>query len=245
MSLEPSGAASISAFFPAFNDAENLRHLVPQAQDMLRNLATDFEIIVVDDGSRDNTSEVLQSLQQRCPSLRVIRHARNLGYGAALQSGFRSARKELVFYTDGDGQYDVREMGKLLPALSQDQDVVTGYKIRRADPVHRTLIGKVYLFAVKRLFGLKVRDVDCDFRLLRRKVLDALRLTCHSGAICVELMCQIEKAGFRVTEVPVHHYPRRSGHSQFFRVGPLVRTALEIVRLWVRLILLKRSPVRP
>ena len=121
---------------------------------------------------------------------------------------------------------------------------MTGYKIRRADPVHRTLIGNLYHAVVKALFGLKVRDVDCDFRLLRRKVLEAVPLTCRSGAICVELMCQIEKAGFRVVEVPVNHYPRLSGRSQFFRFGPVARTALDIFRLWVRLMLLKRSPAR-
>jgi len=245
MSPEPTVATSISAFFPAFNDAENLQVLVLRADEALRRLAGDFEIIVVDDGSTDHTSIVLDSLQQQCPSLRVVRHQRNLGYGAALQSGFRNARKELVFYTDADGQYDVREIGKLLPLLSLDQDVVTGYKIRRADSAHRTLIGKLYHSLVKTLFGLKVRDVDCDFRLIRRRVLEAVPLTCRSGAICVELMCQIERAGFRVTEVPVNHYPRSSGRSQFFRLAPVARTVLDILRLWVRLILLKRSPARP
>jgi len=244
MSSESSVAASISAFFPAFNDAENLEVLILQTDETLRNVTEDFEIIVVDDGSTDHTAAVLESLQQRCPRLRVVRHPRNLGYGAALQSGFRNAHKELVFYTDGDGQYDVREIVKLISALSPDQDVATGYKIRRADPIHRTLIGKLYHSVVKVLFGLKVRDVDCDFRLMRRKVLDAVSLTCRSGAICVELMCQIEIAGFRVAEVPVNHYPRLSGRSQFFRLGPVVRTVADIFRVWVNLILLKRSPVR-
>ncbi|MFB3923219.1 MAG: glycosyltransferase family 2 protein [Terriglobia bacterium] len=245
MSDISSPAVSVSAFFPAFNDAENLQVLVPKAEETLGRLADDFEIIVIDDGSTDHTSRVLESLQQQCSNLRVVRHPRNLGYGAALQSGFRNARKELVFYTDGDGQYDVREMDSLFPALSQGQDVVTGYKICRADPIHRTLIGKLYHAVVKVFFGLNVRDVDCDFRLMRRKVLERVPLTCRSGAICVELMCQIERAGFRVAEVPVHHYPRMNGRSQFFRFGPVARTGLDILRLWVRLILLRRSPARP
>lgn len=245
MRSQPAVVTSISAFFPAFNDAENLEVLVPQTDEILQTLAEDFEIIVVDDGSTDHTSAVLGGLQQRFSRLRVVRHPHNLGYGAALQSGFRSAVKELVFYTDGDGQYDVNEIVKLLAVLTPDQDVVTGYKIRRADPIHRTLIGKLYHFVVKLLFGLKVRDVDCDFRLIRRKVLEEVPLTCRSGAICVELMCRIEQAGFRVAEVPVHHYPRISGRSQFFRLGPIARTAADILRLWVNLILLKRSPARP
>lgn len=242
MSLPPRLPPSISLFFPAFNDAENLRVLIPRAAETLQQLAEEFEIIVVDDGSTDHTSAVLDSLRQQHPFLRVFHHPHNLGYGAALQSGLRAATKELVFYTDGDGQYDVRELGNLLPMLSADIDVVMGYKIRRADSLLRTITGKLYHGLVKTLFGLKARDVDCDFRLLRRKVLEAVPLTCRSGAICVELVHQVEKCGFRVVEVPVNHYPRLSGRSQFFRMGPVARTVLDVFRLWVRLVLFKRRP---
>jgi glycosyltransferase involved in cell wall biosynthesis len=240
MSISPGGATSISAFFPAFNDAENLRVQIPRTFKTLQQLTKDFEVIVVDDGSTDTTSTVLESLRQQFPLLRVVRHTHNLGYGAALQSGFIHSIKELIFYTDGDGQYDVRELDKLLEKLTSDVDVVTGFKINRADSVHRAMVGKLYHRLVKAFFRLRVKDVDCDFRLIRRKVMEAISLTSRTGAICVDLMCQIERNGYRVVEVPVNHYPRLHGRSQFFRAGPVARTVVDIFRLWVQLILLKR-----
>jgi len=235
---------SLTAFFPAFNDAETLPALIAKAAETLKDLTQDCEIIVVDDGSTDSTPQVLAELQRRFPLLRVVRHPRNLGYGAALRSGFSNATKQLIFYTDGDGQYDVGELRELFARLEAGVDVVNGYKLERADPFHRTLIGKVYQHLVKALLNLKTRDVDCDFRLIRRPVLDAVALTFRSGAICAELMTQIERAGLRVVEVPVHHYPRRSGQSQFFRLAPVARTIFDIFRLWVRLVILRRGPDR-
>lgn len=235
---------SLTVFFPAFNDAETLPTLIAKAAKTLHDLAQDYEIIVVDDGSTDSTPQVLEKLQRQLPLLRVIRHPRNLGYGAALRSGFSNATKQLVFYTDGDGQYDIGELRELFARLEADVDVVNGYKLERADPLHRTLIGKVYQRLTRALLNLKVRDVDCDFRLMRRPVLDAVSLTFRSGAICAELIAQIERAGFRTVEVPVHHYPRRSGQSQFFRFAPVARTIFDIFRLWVRLIILRRGPSR-
>ena len=240
---ESAAATSISAFFPAFNDAENLRVQIPRTFETLQRLTRDFEVIVVDDGSTDTTSAVLDSFLKQYPNLRVVRHPRNLGYGAALQSGFRHAVKELIFYTDGDCQYDVRELEKLLEKMSTDVDAVTGFKINRADAAHRAVVGRVYHGLVKILFRLRIRDVDCDFRVIRRKVMETIALTSRTGAVCVDLMCQIERSGYRVVEVPVNHYPRLHGQSQFFRVGPVARTMLDIVRLWVHLILLKRFPL--
>ena len=233
---------SLTVFFPAFNDAESLRWLIPQTAATIRDLAQDCEIIVVDDGSTDPTPQVLEEMQRQFPFLRVVRHPRNLGYGAALRSGFASATKQLVFYTDGDGQYDVGELRALFARLEPGVDVVNGYKLQRADPLHRTVIGKVYQGLTKTLLRLKIRDVDCDFRLIRRPVLDAVSLTFRSGAICAELMAQIERAGFRIAEVPVHHYPRRSGPSQFFRLAPVARTIFDLFRLWARLVILRRGP---
>jgi len=172
----------------------------------------------------------------------VVRHAQNRGYGAALRSGFQASSKPLVFYTDGDGQYDVSELKDLVARLRDDVDVVNGYKIQRADALPRRFLGRFYHGLVRFLFGLKVRDVDCDFRLLRRRVVDAIPLTFSSGAICAELMTQIERAGFRVEEVPVHHYPRLSGRSQFFRLGPVLHMGRDVLALWVRLVLFKRGP---
>lgn len=241
MDKSPTTASSISAFFPAFNDAENLRVQIPRAIEILRQLTRDFEIIVVDDGSTDATSDVLDFFRSQLPALRVVRHPHNLGYGAALQSGFSHATKDLIFYTDGDCQYDVRELEKLLQKMSVDVDVVNGFKINRADAAHRAVVGRLYHRLVKTFFRLRVRDVDCDFRLIRRKAMEAISLTSRTGAICVDLMCQIERSGCRVVEVPVNHFPRLHGKSQFFRVGPVARTMVDVFRLWINLILLKRT----
>ncbi len=237
------GHSSISVFFPAFNDAENLKTQIPRTVETLERLTADFEIIVVDDGSTDATPEVLDAFRRKYSFLRVVRHPHNLGYGAALQSGFNHATKELVFYTDGDGQYDVRDLPRLFEKLSPETDMVMGFKVRRADAAHRSMIGKLYQTGIKFLFGLKIQDVDCDFRLIRRRVLDAIVLSSQTGAICVDLMRQIERGGFRVVEVPVQHHPRLHGTSQFFRVGPVFWTLVDLGRLWVRLVLLqRRSP---
>ncbi len=226
---------SISAFFPAYNDAESLRVLVPKMARILHELAGDFEIIVVDDGSADDTPAVLAQFSREYSCLRVIRHDQNRGYGAALRSGFQAATRDLVFYTDGDGQYDVAELKDLLERLGDGVDGVNGYKIRRADRFPRRLLGRAYRGLVRLLFGLKLRDVDCDFRLLRRSILNAMPLQFSSGAICAELMVQIERAGFRIEEVPVHHYPRLAGQSQFFRIRPVLEMVRDVFSLWYRL----------
>lgn len=242
MKKSPAAAISISVFFPAFNDAENLRVQIPQTFETLQRLTADFEIIVVDDGSTDSTLEVLESLRRQFPVLRVVQHPHNMGYGAALQSGFSHASKELVFYTDGDGQYDVRELAKLLEKMADDIDVVTGFKMKRRDAAHRAVVGRIYHWLVKIFFRLRVSDVDCDFRLIRRRVMERVSLTSRTGAICVDMMCQIERGGFRVVEVPVNHRPRLHGQSQFFRPGPVARTVVDLLRLWVHLMLVKRAP---
>jgi len=238
----PHTAPSITVFFPAYNDAEILPSLISQTAETVQGLADNYEIIVVDDGSTDQTPAVLDSLQRDYPSLRVIHHSSNLGYGAALQSGFRNATKELIFYTDGDGQYDVHELRRFLSLLSPQVDVVQGYKANRADSKLRLLVGNLYCAFVKALFRLRIKDVDCDFRLMRREVFESLHLTCRTGAICVDLTSQIQYKGWKVLESPVNHYPRRYGKSQCFRPGPIARTLRDLLRLWLRLKPLRANP---
>ncbi len=232
---EPPG---LSVFFPAYNDAGTIASMVVAADVTARGLTGDYEIIVVNDGSRDATAEVLAELARVYPRLRVVTHAVNGGYGAALRSGFRTAGKPLVFYTDGDAQYDAREMTLLWRRMAGEAgvDVVNGYKISRSDPLHRVVIGRLYHHLVRLLFGLRLRDVDCDFRLLRRAVFDRIALEKSSGVICLEMMKKIQDAGFRIVEVPVHHYHRAYGKSQFFNVRRIVRTALDVLRLWIALV---------
>ncbi len=236
---------SITAFFPAFNDAGSIGEVVSKAAGILSELTADYEIIVVNDGSTDETARVLSELAAEFPCLKVIEHERNRGYGAALRTGFASATKELVFYTDGDGQYDVAELKLLLPLLQSGISVVNGYKISRSDSWYRVVLGRCYQITMKWLFGLRVRDVDCDFRLFRRSAIQSIELNSDSGVICVEMMKRLQEAGFQMVEVPVHHYPRRWGRSQFFTLKHLSRVFLQLFSVWWHLVLLRRLGSRP
>ena len=233
---------SLTMFFPCFNDAATIGSLVAGAHVVGTAAAREFEILVVDDGSKDNSLEILEALKEKYPELRVIAHGTNRGYGAALRSGFASAAKELVFYTDGDGQYDVLELRKFLPVLQDGVDVVNGYKIARSDPFHRIVIGKVYLVLMRILFNFHVRDVDCDFRLIRRSALDAISLRHSTGVICLELVKKLELAGFRFVDFPVHHYHRVAGKSQFFNFRRLFATGVNILRLWWEIHVTRDTP---
>ncbi len=231
----------MTGFFPAYNDSGTIASMVVVADMTLRQLTDDYEIIVVNDGSPDHCGEILADLRTRYPQLRVVTHPINRGYGGALRSGFGNATKDLVFYTDGDAQYDPREWAVLYKVLRDDVDMVNGYKIHRNDPISRKVIGRVYHHVVRIAFGLKLQDVDCDFRLIRRHVFDVVHLESNSGIICVELMKKIQDAGFRIVQVPVHHYHRAFGISQFFNFRRVFRTGLDLMRLWQRLVLKKES----
>lgn len=227
---------SISVFFPAYNDAPSLPGLLAKTFETLRENFEDYEVIVVNDGSADNTAAVLQELQRQYGSaLRVVTHEKNRGYGGALRSGFAAARKDLVFYTDGDGQYDPREMMALYAKLRPDVGFVNGYKLERNDPQHRIWIGSTYNQFARALFGVRIRDIDCDFRLMRRDLLQSLHLTSTSGTICVELVRKLELSGWAFEEVGVHHYPRLHGRSQFFRVRSLLKTLYQLIKLRIQL----------
>ena len=225
-------ATGLSIFFPAYNDSGTIASLVITALRTARKLTPDHEVIVVNDGSADGTAEILEELASIYPQVRIVTHEKNRGYGGALRTGFASATRELIFYTDGDAQYDPAEMEALWRRFDQNVDLVNGYKISRSDPMHRILIGRVYHHLVKTLFGLTVRDVDCDFRMMRRSIFDKVQLEKNSGVICLEMMKKITDGRFRIAEVPVHHYHRAYGKSQFFNFGRLYRTAIDVMKLW-------------
>jgi glycosyltransferase involved in cell wall biosynthesis len=232
---------SISAFFPCYNDAPTIASVVIVAYSTLERLGVDFEVIVVDDGSTDRSREILHELSEHFTRLRVVEHEANRGYGGALLSGFSHASRQWVFYTDGDAQFDPGELELLVKEASGQVDVVQGWKIRRADNWRRVLIGRIYHHGVAHLFGLRIRDTDCDFRLIRKALLDRVRLTHSSGVICVEMVRKFQDAGAHFVEVPVHHYPRTHGHSQFFRFSRVFRTLWDLVWLWVRIVALGKA----
>jgi glycosyltransferase involved in cell wall biosynthesis len=235
--LTPGPEKGLSIFFPAYNDSGTIASLVITALRTARELTPDYEVIVVNDGSADGTADILDELARTYPQVRVVHHETNRGYGGALRSGFAHATRELIFYTDGDAQYDPAEMKVLWLRFNADVDLVNGYKISRSDPLHRIVIGRIYHHTVKRLFGLTVRDVDCDFRMMRRSIFEKIQLEKNSGVICLEMMKKITDAGFRIAEVPVHHYHRAYGKSQFFNFARLFRTAIDVGKLWHALVI--------
>jgi glycosyltransferase involved in cell wall biosynthesis len=231
---------SLSVFFPAYNDAPSLPALMHKTFEVLDRHVDDYEVIVVNDGSYDNTADVLDELRRAyMPHLRVITHSQNRGYGGALRTGLGAAKKEFVFYTDGDGQYDVGELPALLALVGPETGLVNGYKTERHDPRHRIWIGRLYNFCARLLFRIRIRDIDCDYRLIRRGLLDRMNLTSTSGTICVELVRKLELSGCEVKEIGVGHYPRLHGRSQFFRVRSLAKTFFQLGRLWVRLVVMR------
>jgi glycosyltransferase involved in cell wall biosynthesis len=228
-------------FFPAYNDAGTIASLVIQAVNVASRLTDDFEVIVVNDGSKDATAAIADELARQYPQVRVVHHPQNRGYGGALRTGFASATKDLIAYTDGDAQYDPSELDMLWQRLTDDADMVNGYKISRSDPMHRIIIGRIYHHTVKMLFRLRVRDVDCDFRLMRREIFDRVKLERDTGVICLEMMRKFQDAGVRIVEVPVHHYHRTHGRSQFFNFRRVFWTGVDVLRLWIQLVVLRRQ----
>jgi glycosyltransferase involved in cell wall biosynthesis len=234
---------SLTAFFPAYNDQHTIENIVRTAAQEIASVTDDFEILIINDGSKDDTAAIADRLAAEFPFVRAIHHPRNLGYGAALITGFKNASKDLIFYTDGDGQYDVREIHNLLAQLRPNIDLVNGYKVKRSDAWYRVWIGALYRRTMRLVFALSISDVDCDFRLLRRRIFDTITLESTSGVICVEMARKFDVAGFRMTEVPVSHYPRLHGHSEFFRIRHLSHTLKGLIRVWWSLVVSRRLPV--
>ena len=230
----------ITAFCPCYNDGGTIASMVMLMDLTCRELTDDYEILVVDDGSSDHSRDLLEELKKKFPKLRTVFHEKNRGYGGALISGFTNATKELIFYTDGDFQYDVTELKLLVPLMTDEVDIVNGYKIDRSDPVYRKWIGRIYHHFMKFMFGFKIRDVDCDFRLIRRELFDKVRLEYHSGVICVEMIKKFHMLGCRFAEVPVHHFFRAYGKSQFFNFQRVFRVGINILSLWWQLVVLKK-----
>ncbi len=231
---------SVSIFFPCYNDSKSIGELVENAIDTIRKFTNKYEVIVVDDASTDNSKEVLEKLSKKYKHLKIIYHSKNQGYGGALRSGFNAARYGLIFYTDGDGQYDVRELPLLLSLMTKDCDFINGIKMSRHDPTYRIVVGNFYSFVIRWLFWTPIYDIDCDFRLIRKSLLQRLSLNNNSGSICIELVKKAQRAGAKFRQVSVHHLERRYGISQFFRVNRILQTFLELIMLWVKLMLIDK-----
>ncbi len=202
---------SISVVLPAWNEERNVTQAIQEAVTALEGLGADYEIIVVDDGSRDGTSRVVGELQASHPQVRLVRHEVNRGYGQALRSGYAAARQDLVLIHHADSQFDLTEINRFLPLLAQ-ADIVCGYRAQRADPFMRKVNALGWNMVVRLLFGYLARDIDCGFKLFRREILDHVHLTATRGAmIDTELLASARARGYRIAELPVIHLPRLGG----------------------------------
>ena len=234
----PARASELSYFFPAHNEEANLEGLVEEALAALPALADRFEIIAIDDGSKDRTAEIADRLAAANPDVvRVVHHATNLGYGAALRSGFGAARFGLVAFTDGDRQFRVADLGRLTARLAGSDlpDAVVGFRIRRADPAIRTLYARLYRLANRIFFGLRVRDVDCACKVFRRDALAGVRVESGGAFFSAELLIKLEAAGRRVVEVGVDHYPRTAGSQTGAKPAVIWRSVVDFWSLRLRL----------
>jgi glycosyltransferase involved in cell wall biosynthesis len=232
---DPTHPISITVFFPCYNEQDNVRRVVERAIAVLDGLGADYEILVVDDGSSDATGRIADEVAAGHSTVRVIHHPRNLGYGAALQSGLRAATKTLVFYTDGDGQFDLAELPPLLPLIER-YDIVACYRMNRRDNIVRKFNGWAWTTLVRYAFSLKVRDVDCAFKLYRRSILDDIKMESTGALISTEILARAVRKGYTMTQRPVHHYPRTAGRQTGASPRVILRAFRELWRLRRRIL---------
>jgi glycosyltransferase involved in cell wall biosynthesis len=221
----------MSVIFPAFNEEGNIRRTIEAALEVLPQVARSWEIIVVDDGSSDATAQICEHLKARYPEIEVISHGRNRGYGAALRSGIVAAKYDLIFFSDSDGQFDLRELQQLI-CWSEDYDIVAGYRANRQDPLHRRINALGWNVLVRLVLGIKIRDIDCAFKLFRREVFEQVQIRCVGAMVNTEILAQATQLGMRIREVKVSHFPRRHGKSSGANIHVIVKAFRELCRLW-------------
>jgi glycosyltransferase involved in cell wall biosynthesis len=225
------GIPSLSVFFPAYNEEGNIEQSVKQADRVLQTLGIDYEIIVVDDGSKDKTGQIADQLAEQNSRVRVIHHAVNEGYGAAVWSGIQAARLEYIFFTDGDLQFNLEEISSLLKYVSE-YEVVIGYRARRRDSMIRLLNAKAWNILNRVLFGLKVKDIDCAFKLFKREVVQAIPVASRGAMFSAELLVRLERKGIAFKEVPVTHLPRVRGNATGAKPAVIVRAFKELLAVY-------------
>lgn len=222
---------SLTAFFPAYNEEQNIEAMVGSLLKVLPDTADWFEVLVIDDGSRDRTGQIADALAEQNRRIRVVHHPSRSGYGAALRSGLANSRGDFIFFTDGDRQFDVAEIGRLLP-FSSDYDLVIGYRMARSDHVGRRLNAWLWNWLIRQLFHIQVRDIDCAFKLIRRGAIQDIPLRSTGSTISAELLVKAKRAGLSMKEVGVNHYPRRSGKQTGAQIRVIMGAFTELARLY-------------
>lgn len=226
--------SELSLFFPVYNEENRLKETVEKAIPVLKKVAEKYEIIIINDGSKDKTSEVVASLAKEHPFIRVVTHNVNRGYGAAIKDGMYNSSYEWITFTDSDGQFDFSEITKFIDKQKETSaDLVIGYYLKRAVPIYRILGSKIWELAIFLLFGLKVRDIDCGFKFFRKKVVETIpKLEAERGPfISSEFLIKAKKAGFKIAEVGVHHYPRKAGSGTGTNLKVILSGLSDLVKL--------------
>ena len=221
---------SLSVFFPCYNEEGTVETLTKDAVKVASAITSDFEVIIINDGSSDSTAEIAERLAEEMPQVRLVNHEVNSGYGAALQTGFRAATKEYIFYTDGDCQFDIKELPKLLP-LADKYDIVSGYRINRQEGPLRKLNAFCWGTLVCILFNMKVRDIDCAFKLYKREIFDNIEMRSTGALIDSEILARATRKGYSIGQIGVKHYPRLTGVSTGAKISVIVRAFKELFRL--------------
>lgn len=230
---------SISVFLPTLNEEENIKDCVVSVDKYLNKRFKDYEILVIASGSTDKTVEIVNKLANKNKHVKLINSKEKLGYGIALRSGFAHSTKELIFYTDSDNQFDIKDMDKMLPLLSSF-DIVSGYRINRQDPIMRIFIANAYNLIINILFNLNIKDVDASFKIYKKKVLDKIELKSETGLIDAEVLIKARKKGFSIGQVGVRHFPRKKGktvygtgkRNTFVKPSVIFGVISEIIKLW-------------
>ncbi len=221
---------SLSVFFPCHNEEGSIEALTWRTLDVLEKIADDFEVIIVNDGSQDETAVIADQLAEKDNRVRVVHHETNKGYGGALQSGFKAASKQWVFYTDGDAQFDIADIIQLIP-LTEQYDIVTCYRLNRQDSWLRKLNGHAWNWLVNQIFGLHLKDIDCAFKLYRREIFDRITMKSMGALIDTEILARAARAGYRMTQLGVKHYPRQTGQSSGANPAVILRAFKELFKL--------------
>ncbi len=236
-------ASSISIIMPAFNEEENIKKAVTDINSHIKTKFKKYEIIVVNNGSQDKTKSIVENLIKNNKHVILINIKKNIGYGKGLRTGFENAKNNLIFYTDADNQFEIKELNLLMP-LIEKFDIVCGYRKDRQDPKMRIIIANVYNFIIRLLFNLKVKDIDCSFKIYRKEIFDKIKLQSDTGLIDAEILIKAKKAGYTISpQIAVTHYPRflgrttyelgpRSNFFAFIRPGVIIEILKEIKKLW-------------
>lgn len=225
---------NLSLFFPAYNEESNIVKAVETAKKALEQIAEEFEIIIVDDGSRDRTRYISEEICRFDKRIRLVTHEHNKGYGSAVRSGFNACKYEMIFFTDADNQFDLSEIKKLLEVM-KNADIVAGYRIKRRDPFYRTINAWGFNMLVRILFGVRIKDIDCAFKLFNRNVIDDIEIESIGALVNTEIIVKATKKGFRITQAGVTHYPRFFGAQTGANPLVVLRAFWEIIKLWKKL----------